>query len=101
MNFGHRLVALAHLRKHREVRDLVARKTTEYLRAPEDLAEVVASERTISGLSTADLAMRANTTVYTIRALEKHGTYTSPGDLRRVLRSLDVSPAALPLEVPT
>lgn len=96
VNFGHRIVALAHLGKDREVRKLLERRTTEYLRDPEDLAEVIASERTISGLSTTDLATRANTTVDVIRALENHGTYTSPGALRSVLRSLDVSPAALP-----
>lgn len=96
MNFGHRLVALAHLGKNREVRELPAKKTTEYLRAPGDLAEIIASERVISGLSIADLAEQSNTTVDAIRTLEKHGTYASPGALRRVLRSLDVSPAALP-----
>lgn len=96
VNFGHRIVALAHLGKNQNVRELLERRTTEYLRDPEDLAEVVASERAIHGLSTADLAMQANTTVDAIRSLEKHGTYTSPGALRSVLSSLDVSPAALP-----
>lgn len=96
VNFGHRLVALAHLGKTREVRELLARKTTEYLRAPEDLAEIIASERAISGLSTADLAEQSNSTVDAIRTLEMHGTYASPGALRRVLRSLEVSPSALP-----
>lgn len=96
VNFGHRIVALAHLGKDREVRELLERKTPEYLRSPDDLAEIVASERAIGGLSTEDLALRANTTVDVIRTLERRGTYTSPGALRSVLRSLDVSPAALP-----
>lgn len=96
VNFGHRLVALAHLGKNQEVSKLLARKTTECLRAPEDLAEIIASERVISGLPIADLAEQSNTTVDAIRTLEKHGAYASPGALRRVLRSLDVSPAALP-----
>lgn len=96
VNYGHRLVALAQLGKDREVRELLERKPTEYLRTPEDLAEIVASERTISGLSRADLAMASITTVDAIRSLEKYGSYTSPGALRRVLRSLEVSASALP-----
>lgn len=96
VNFGHRIVALAHLGKDQEINELLARKTPEYLRSPDDLAEIVASERVISGLSMADLAVRADTTVDVIRALEKSGTYTSPAALRSVLRSLDVSPTALP-----
>lgn len=58
VNFGHRIVALAHLGKDRDVREVLNRKTAEYLREPDDLAEVVASERTISGLSALDLAVR-------------------------------------------
>ncbi|MDN6124054.1 MAG: hypothetical protein L0I80_09350, partial [Brevibacterium sp.] len=96
VNFGYRLVALAHQGKDLEVRDLLARKTPEYLRAPEDLAEIVASERVINGLSAADLATKSETTVDVIRTLERSGAYTSPGTLRRILHTLDVSPAALP-----
>ncbi|QJU52547.1 excisionase family DNA-binding protein [Herbiconiux sp. KACC 21604] len=68
----------------------------EYLRSRVDLAEVVASERAIRGESREELAERASVSARLVKSIESSQPLTSPGEVRRVLRALDIEPTALP-----
>lgn len=72
------------------------RRPAEYLRDPADLAEVAKAERAIRGEGRDALAERSGVTVGCVRAIELGRPLTSPSDVRRVLRALDVEPTALP-----
>ncbi|MEA9984111.1 MULTISPECIES: helix-turn-helix domain-containing protein [Subtercola] len=74
----------------------VNHRPSEYLRDPADLADVVSTERSIRGLSRKELADLARVDSSFVFALEQGREITSLGDLRRVLRAIDVEPSALP-----
>lgn len=78
------------------VRERLTHRPTEYLRRWEDLAEVVSSERTIQGLTRAQLAASAEVDPATVTAIETARPVNSPSALRRVLRVLNIEPSALP-----
>lgn len=68
----------------------------EYLRSRMDLADVVSSERTIHGFSPQSLAERAGVDRRVITSIERAHPVSSIGDIRKVLRAIDVDPTALP-----
>lgn len=77
------------------VTQTLARRPREYLRRREDLADVVATERTIRGLTRRQLAESAGVRVEDVRAVERAQPVATPAT-RRVLRAVGVEPTALP-----
>lgn len=71
-------------------------RPVEYLRSSRDLAHVVSSERAIRGESRRHLAAAAGVPESLVRDIESGQPLASPGQVRRVLRSLEVEPTALP-----
>lgn len=77
------------------VREML-RPRREYLRSGRDLADVVSSERAIRRLSRAELARAAEVSPDVVRDIEACRSLTAPGSVRRVLRTLEIEPTALP-----
>ncbi|MBD8478783.1 helix-turn-helix domain-containing protein [Microbacterium sp. CFBP 8794] len=96
VNFGTNLVRHAVAGDAGYVREALHRSRREYLRRPEDLAEVVGTERRIRGLSLQQLAREAEVSVADLRDIENGRPLSSPTTSRRVLRMLDIEPTALP-----
>jgi DNA-binding XRE family transcriptional regulator len=96
VNFGTNLVRHAVVGDAEYVREALHRPRREYLRRPEDLAEVVGTERRIRGLSLQQLAREAEVSVADVRAIENGRPLSSPTISRRVLRVLEIEPTALP-----
>lgn len=78
------------------VRDELRRRHPAYLSTPARLADRIATERRIHGLSHAQLAERAGVERAVVLDLERGRATRGPGPSRRVLRALDVTPSALP-----
>lgn len=72
------------------------RRPEEYMRSSQDLANVVSSERTIRGWSRRWLAEAAEVSEALVRDIESGRPLDSPGQVRRVLRTLEIEPTALP-----
>ncbi|MCJ1707065.1 helix-turn-helix domain-containing protein [Microbacterium sp. VKM Ac-2923] len=96
VNFGTNLVRHALAGHAGYVREALRRPRREYLRRPEDLAEVVGTERRVRGLSLQQLAREAEVSVADVRAIENGRPLSSPTTSRSVLRVLDIEPTALP-----
>jgi len=77
------------------IRYSVSQHRYEYLRDPDELADVVATERTIRGWSVHQLADTAGTDPADVRLIER-GRPAPLRAVRRTLRALDVEPTALP-----
>ncbi|WP_162903747.1 helix-turn-helix domain-containing protein [Leucobacter sp. wl10] len=71
-------------------------RPAEYLRSSQELAYVVSSERAIRGGSRHWLAVAAGVSEDLVRDIELGRPLASPGQVRRVLRTLEVEPTALP-----
>lgn len=96
VNGGTNLVAHAIAGNVEHVKAMLALRREEYLRRPDDLADLVASERAILGLSRQELAEAAGVPLDVVTRLERAKPVASPGDMRRVLRTLDIHAVALP-----
>ncbi|QHF23229.1 helix-turn-helix domain-containing protein [Rathayibacter sp. VKM Ac-2804] len=96
VDFGTNLVQHALHGDPAYVREALHRPRREYLRRPEDLADVVGSERRIQGLSTDELAHAAGVAASDVRRLERGLPMSTPSTARRVLDVLGVEPTALP-----
>ena len=72
------------------------KRPVEYLRSSQELAHVVSSERAIRGESRRWLAAAAGVSEDLVRDIESGRPLASPGQVRRVLRTLGVEPTALP-----
>jgi excisionase family DNA binding protein len=96
VNFGTNLVEHAIAGDRAYVREALHRRRREYLRRPEDLADVVSAERRIQGFSIDDLARTAGVAVSDVRRLERGLPMSTPSTARRVLDVLSVEPTALP-----
>ncbi len=71
-------------------------RPAEYLRSSQELAQIVSSERAIRGESRRRLAAAAGVSEGLVRDIESGRPLASPGQVRRVLRTLEVKPTALP-----
>ena len=78
------------------VTETLRRRPHEYLRRRENLADVVATERTIRGLTRRQLAESAGVRPEEVRSVERAEPVRSPATIRRILRAVDVEPTALP-----
>ena len=78
------------------VRERIQARPTEYLREWSALAEVVASERRIRGLTRSELAGLAGVTSVELNTLERALPFDSISAVRRMLRALDIEPSATP-----
>lgn len=78
------------------VREELRRRRPAYLSTADRLADRIATERRIHGLSHAELAEKAGVERTVVLDLERGRATHSPGPSRRVLRALDVVPSALP-----
>jgi hypothetical protein len=78
------------------VRSRLHARPNEYMRRREDLADVVATERTIRGLTPGALAEQAGVGLPVISAIERSLPVKSVSELRKVLRAIEVEPSALP-----
>ncbi|MHA3684801.1 helix-turn-helix domain-containing protein [Leucobacter sp. HY1908] len=72
------------------------RRPTEYLHRGEDLAQVVAAERAVRGLSRRELAELADVTPPFVSDIESVKPLSSPGQVMRVLRALNIEATSLP-----
>lgn len=81
---------------HSYVADVLQRPRVEYLRRSEDLADVIHTERRIRGMDVRALATAAGVAEEDVTRMEKAEPLRSPAVARRVLRSLNVEPTALP-----
>ncbi|MCL2849863.1 MAG: helix-turn-helix domain-containing protein [Micrococcales bacterium] len=77
------------------VGETLRRRPVEYLRRPEVLADVVASERTFRRMTVTQLAQAAGVTAADVRHVER-AHVVSPPTTRRILRAVRVEPTALP-----
>ncbi|HMS77469.1 helix-turn-helix domain-containing protein [Gordonia sp. (in: high G+C Gram-positive bacteria)] len=77
------------------IRYSVSQHHYEYLRDPDDLADVVATERTIRGWSVRRLADSADIDPAAVRLIER-AEQAPLSAVRRTLRALDIEPTALP-----
>jgi excisionase family DNA binding protein len=96
LNFGTNLVEHALAGNSGYVMEALHRPQEEYLRKPEDLADVVSSERLIQGLTQTELACKAGVTIEDLRKIERAIRLSSPAPSRRILRILNIEPTALP-----
>ena len=96
LNAGSNLVAHAVAGHDDRVRQVLHRKHAEYLRERADLAQRVRDERAIRGLTRADLAAAADVELPVLSAIERGKSIASVAAVRRVLRALDIEPAAIP-----
>ena len=96
MNGGTNLVQHALRGNGSYVRERIQARPTEYLREWSALAEVVASERTIRGLTRSELAGLAGVTSVELNTLERALPFDSISAVRRMLRALDIEPSAIP-----
>ncbi|XPP27600.1 MAG: helix-turn-helix domain-containing protein [Leucobacter sp.] len=72
------------------------RRPAEYLRNSQDLAQVVSAERAIRGERRGALAAAAGVPERLVRDIESGRPLASPGQVRGVLRVLEIEPTALP-----
>ena len=93
MNGGTNLVQHALRGNGSYVRERIQARPTEYLREWSALAEVVASERTIRGLTRSELAGLAGVTSVELNTLERALPFDSISAVRRMLRALDIEPS--------
>ena len=96
LNAGSNLVAHAVAGNDVRVRQALARKHAAYLRERADLAQRVRDERAIRGLTRFDLAAAADVELPVLSAIEHGKPVASIVAVRRVLRALDIEPAAIP-----
>lgn len=96
LNFGTNLVEHALAGNSAYVREALHRPQEEYLRKPEDLADVVSSERLVQGLTQTELASKAGVPLEDLRKIERAIRLSSPTPSRRILRILNIEPTALP-----
>lgn len=96
LNFGTNLVEHALAGNSAYITEALHRPEEEYLRKPEDLADVVSSERLIQGLTQTELASKAGVPIEDLRKIERAIRLSSPTPSRRILRILDIEPTALP-----
>ncbi len=81
------------------VREAVRRRVPEYLARADALADRVATERAVQGMTRERLATVAAVPVTSVADVESSRPGTPPAQIRRILRALGVEPVALP--VPT
>lgn len=96
LNFGTNLVEHAVAGNSAYVIQALHRPQEEYLRKPEDLADVVSSERLVQGLTQTELASKAGVPLEDLRKIERAIHLSSPTPSRRILRILNIEPTALP-----
>ncbi|WP_435748525.1 helix-turn-helix domain-containing protein [Microbacterium sp. PMB16] len=78
------------------VRDSLRRRQPAYLATTARLADRVATERAVHRFTRERLAREAGVPVAIVRQIERGSATPTPGPVRRVLRTLDVTPSALP-----
>lgn len=71
-------------------------RPAEYLYSNQELAHVVLAERAIRGESRSGLAAAAGVPETLVRDIESARPLASPGQVRRVLRALEIEPTGLP-----
>lgn len=96
LNFGTNLVEHALAGNSTYVLEALHRQQEEYLRKPEDLADVVSSERLIQGLTQAELASKAGVVIGDLKKIERAIRLPLPSPSRKILRVLNIEPTALP-----
>ena len=96
LNFGTNLVQHALAGNAAYVTESLRQPRREYLRNPSDLADIVSSERAILGLTPRDLAAKACVELADLRKIERGTPLATPTPARRILRTLDIEPTALP-----
>lgn len=94
VNGGTNLVANAIAGNTKHVKAMLALRRE--LRRPEDLADLVSSERAIQGLSRRELAVAADVPLDVVTRLEHAQPVASPASMQRVLGVLDIVAVALP-----
>lgn len=94
--FARSLVERARGGDNAYIRQVVAPRRAEYLRKWEDLAQVLATERTVRKLSIDDIADKAGVPASQVRRIEQARPVNAPGALRRILGVVGVEPTALP-----
>lgn len=72
------------------------RRQEECLRKPEGLADIVSSERLIQGFTQTELASMADVPFADLKKIELAILLPSPTPSRRILRTLNIEPTALP-----
>ncbi|MFC4375219.1 multiprotein-bridging factor 1 family protein [Nocardia halotolerans] len=93
---GSNLVVHAIAGNTSRVREVLHRPRREYMRYPSTLAQVVRDERTIQGLTRAELAARADVDRALVADIERAGRLNDITGLRKLLRTLGIEPTALP-----
>lgn len=96
LNFGTNLVEHALAGNSTYVLEALHRQQEEYLRKPEDLADVVSSERLIQGLTQVELASKAGVVIGDLKKIERAIRLPLPTSSRKILRVLNIEPTALP-----
>ncbi|MGB9036543.1 MAG: helix-turn-helix domain-containing protein [Paeniglutamicibacter sp.] len=96
LNFGTNLVDHALAGNSTYVREALHRTRREYLRKPEDLADVVSSERLIQGFTQSELADKSHVSLGDLQKIERAVGLPSPSPSRKILRVLNILPTALP-----
>lgn len=96
LNFGTNLVEHALAGSSAYVREALHRQQEEYLRKPEDLADIVSSERLIQGFTQTELANKAQVPLVDLKMIERAIRLPSPTPSRQILRVLNIEPTALP-----
>ena len=72
------------------------RRQDECLRKPKGLADIVSSERLIQGFTQTELASMADVPLADLKKIELAILLPSPTPSRRILRTLNIEPTALP-----
>ncbi|WP_181578410.1 helix-turn-helix transcriptional regulator [Arthrobacter sp. AQ5-05] len=96
LNFGTNLVEHALAGHSAHVFESLHGTRHEYLRKPEDLADVASSERLIQRFTQAELADKAQVSLADLKMIERAIRLPSPTPSRRILRILSIEPTALP-----
>ncbi|GAA1883477.1 hypothetical protein GCM10009715_32300 [Paeniglutamicibacter psychrophenolicus] len=96
LNFGTNLVEHALAGNSAYVFESLHRTRHEYLRKPEDLADIVSSERLVQGFTQAELADKAQVSLADLKMIERAIRLPLPSPSRRILRVLNIQPTALP-----
>ena len=96
LNFGTNLVDHALAGNTAYVLENLHRQQEEYLRKPEDLADIVSSERLVQGFTQTELARMADVPLADLKKIERAIGLHSPSPSRRILRVLKIEPTALP-----